>query len=148
MITPNDTMWSNLLNVVLNYILIYGKLGFPAMGVSGAAISTTISRAIAMIMAFSALRHPDSVLRLSKRHDYKLDFDIIGKILKIGIPSGLEQFVLRTGQIEFARTVAGLGTAVFAAHQVAVNVFGLSLPSMAFGMAATTLAAEPGSQKN
>jgi putative MATE family efflux protein len=131
---------TNLLNVVLNYILIYGKLGFPAMGVSGAAISTTISRAIAMIMAFSALRHPDSILKLSKKYDYTLDFDIIGRILKIGIPSGLEQFVLRTGQIEFARTVAGLGTAVFAAHQVALNVFGLSFaPSMAFGMAATTL---------
>jgi putative MATE family efflux protein len=132
---------TNLLNVVLNYVLIYGKFGFPAMGVNGAALATTISRGIAMIMAFAALYHQDSIIRPSKqRNNYNLDIAVIRKILKIGIPSGLEQFALRTGQIEFARTVAGLGTTVFAAHQIGINVFGLSFaPSMAFGMAATTL---------
>ena len=49
---------SNLMNVVLNYILIYGKLGFPAMGITGAAIATTLSRSAAMIMALSAIYHP------------------------------------------------------------------------------------------
>ncbi|AEE90547.1 MATE efflux family protein [Tepidanaerobacter acetatoxydans Re1] len=131
---------SNLINVGLNYILIYGKLGFPAMGVAGAAIATTVSRFVAMIMAVLAIYHPDSLLSLSKRKGIFLDYDIIKRILKIGIPSGVEQFVLRLGQVEFARTVAGLGTTVFAAHQVALNVFGLSFsPSQAFGMAATTL---------
>ncbi len=131
---------SNLINVILNYLLIYGKLGFPAMGVKGAAIATTISRSVAMIMALSAIYHPNSLLSLSERKGFLLDYDIIQRILKIGIPSGLEQFIFRTGQMEFIRTVAGLGTTVFAAHQVAMNVFGLSFsPSMAFGIAATTL---------
>ncbi|MGI5860067.1 MAG: MATE family efflux transporter [Tepidanaerobacteraceae bacterium] len=131
---------SNLINVVLNYILIYGKLGFPAMGITGAAIATTLSRSVAMIMALLAIYHPDSLLSLSKRKGLFLDYDIIQRILKVGIPSGLEQFIFRTGQMEFVRTVAGLGTTVFAAHQVAMNVFGLSFsPSMAFGIAATTL---------
>ena len=52
---------------VLNYILIYGKLGFPAMGITGAAIATTLSRSVAMIMALLAIYHPDSLLSLSKR---------------------------------------------------------------------------------
>lgn len=140
-VTPmRYNMFSNLINVVLNYILIYGKLGFPTMGVVGAATATTISRSVAMIMAISAIYHPNSILSLSERKGFFLDFDIIKRILKIGVPSGIEQFVFRTGQIEFARTVAGLGTTVFAAHQVAINVFGLSFsPSMAFGIAATTL---------
>lgn len=131
---------SNLVNVVLNYFLIYGKLGFPAMGVAGAAIATTVSRIVAMVMAFSAIYHPDSILSLSERKDIFFDYDIIKRILKIGIPSGIEQLIFRTGLMEFTRTVADLGTTIFAAHQVAMNIFGLSFsPSMAFGMAATTL---------
>ena len=131
---------SNLLNVGMNYVLIYGKLGFPAMGVAGAAIATTLSRLVGMIMALMAIYHPNSILTLSEKKGIYFDFNVIERILKIGIPSGIEQFVLRLGQVEFARTVAGLGTTVFAAHQIALNVFGLSFsPSQAFGMAATTL---------
>lgn len=62
------------------------------------------------------------------------------RMLKIGLPSGVEQLALRTGQVEFARTTASLGTTVFAAHQIALNVVGLSFaPSQAFSIAATTL---------
>ena len=133
-------MISNLINVVLNYILIYGKLGFPAMGITGAAIATTVSRSVAMIMAILAIYHPNSILSLSEKKGLFFDFNIIKRILRIGIPSGLEQLIFRTGQMEFVRTVAGLGTTAFAAHQVAINVFGLSFsPSLAFGIAATTL---------
>ena len=54
--------------------------------------------------------------------------------------SGLEQLILRTGQIEFTRTVSGLGTTIFAAHQIGLNLMGLSFaPNQAFGMTATTL---------
>ena len=133
-------MISNLINVVLKYILIYGKLGFPAMGITGAAIATTVSRSVAMIMAILAIYHPNSILSLSEKKGLFFDFNIIKRILRIGIPSGLEQLIFRTGQMEFVRTVAGLGTTAFAAHQVAINVFGLSFsPSLAFGIAATTL---------
>ena len=82
---------SNLLNVVLNYILIYGKLGFPAMGITGAAIATTLSRFIGMILALLAIYHPNSILSLAERKGFYLDFKIIKRILNIGIPSGVEQ---------------------------------------------------------
>ncbi|NLG87008.1 MAG: MATE family efflux transporter [Firmicutes bacterium] len=131
---------SNLFNVFGNYILIFGKLGFPALGVTGAALSTTISRGLAMIMALYAVHRPHSLFSLSTRQKTGIDIDLMKRILRIGLPSGLEQLALRTGQVEFARTVAGLGTTVFAAHQIALNVVSLSFaPSQAFGMAATTL---------
>jgi putative MATE family efflux protein len=131
---------SNLLNVIGNYVLIYGKLGFPALGVTGAALSTTISRGLAMSMALYAVTRPNAHLSLTAQRTAWLDLSLIKRILRIGFPAGLEQVALRTGIIEFARTVATLGTNVFAAHQIAINVISLSFaPAQAFGMAATTL---------
>lgn len=131
---------SNFVNIGLNYILIYGKLGLPAMGVKGAAIATTISRGVATAMALAIVSKPGSTISLTMKDKFTFDINLVKRILKIGIPSGVEQLVLRTGQIEFARTVAGLGTTVFAAHQININVYGLAFaPSMAFSMAATTL---------
>jgi len=131
---------ANLINVFGNYVLIYGKFGFPAMGVTGAALSTTISRGLGMLMAFYAVRRPGSIFSGFRVLKLKVDVGLMKRILRIGFPSGLEQLALRTGQIEFARTAASLGTMVFAAHQIALNVVGLSFaPGQAFGIAATTL---------
>ena len=131
---------ANFLNVIGNYILIFGKFGFPALGVTGAALSTTLSRGIAAVLALYAIYRSDSLYRLSIYKAFKINVPIIKRILNIGLPSGLEQLILRTGQIEFTRTVSGLGTTIFAAHQIGLNLMGLSFaPNQAFGMTATTL---------
>ena len=131
---------ANFINVFGNYMLIYGKLGFPALGVTGAALSTTISRGLAMIMALYTVFRPNSLFSLPAPPKRLIDVDLMKRMLKIGLPSGVEQLALRTGQVEFARTTASLGTTVFAAHQIALNVVGLSFaPSQAFSIAATTL---------
>ena len=131
---------SNLLNVLGNYLLIYGKLGLPKMGVSGAAVSTVISRILACLFGLFVLYSNKSVISVSRKNRYKFDFGIIRKVLSIGMPSALEQFVIQGGLTMFARTVSSLGTADFAAHQIGINISGLSFaPSMAFGVAATTL---------
>lgn len=131
----------NLLNVFGNYVLIYGKLGFPQWGVTGAAVSTTLSRLAACLAAlYVVYLSPRSELKISIKDDYRFDGDIIRKIFTIGMPSALEQFVLQSGLMLFAKIVSGLGTAGFAAHQIGINISGLSFsPSMAFGVAATTL---------
>ena len=132
---------SNLLNVFGNYVLIYGRFGFPKWGVEGAAVSTTIARFIALIIALYVLyKGKNTKIHLSIKDDYKIDFSIIKRIFSIGLPSALEQFVMQGGLILFAKTVAGLGTAAYAAHQIGLNISGLTFaPSMAFGVAATTL---------
>jgi putative MATE family efflux protein len=132
---------SNLLNVFGNYVLIYGKWGFPRWEVAGAAVSTTIARLIACLAAlYFVYLSRRSELKISIKDNYRVDWEIIKKIFAIGLPSAMEQFVLQSGLMLFAKIVSGLGTAGFAAHQIGLNISGLSFsPSMAFGVAATTL---------
>jgi putative MATE family efflux protein len=132
---------SNLLNVFGNYVLIYGKFGFPKWGVAGAAASTTISRALACAVALYIIYFSNhSVIKVKIKGRYRPDIEIIKQVFSIGFPAALEQFVLQSGLMMFARTVSGLGTIEFAAHQIGLNICGLTFsPSMAFGIAATTL---------
>ncbi|MDO4355682.1 MAG: MATE family efflux transporter [Clostridia bacterium] len=133
-------LFANLLNVFGNYILIYGKLGFPALGVTGAAISTTLSRVIAFLLASGVLffgRHP---IRLTMRGDYRLHRQWLGRITRVGSTAAAEQLIMQIGFMMFALTVSGLGTKIFAAHQIALNVNGLTwMPAQAFGVAATAI---------
>lgn len=135
---------SNLLNIFGNYVLIFGKWGFPQMGVSGAALSTTIARGLACLAALTIVfftRH--TVLRIKPKNCLRFNREDIAKVFRIGLPSALEQFVLQGGFILFARTVSGLGTYAFAAHQIGINICGLTFsPSQAFGVAGTTLAGQ------
>lgn len=133
-------LFSNALNVVGNYILIYGKFGFPAMGVQGAAISTSLSRLIGCVLAVAILFGHENPIRLHIRDSFRFSLATIRHILKIGTPAAMEQFVLQTGFVLFARTVSGLGTDVFAAHQISMSICGMTFsPSQAFSVASTTL---------
>ncbi|HRC96432.1 MAG TPA: MATE family efflux transporter, partial [Coprothermobacter proteolyticus] len=131
---------SNLLNVVGNYVLIFGKFGFPAMGVAGGALSTTLCRGVAAFLALRAIFNKNRNIGVSLKDDYRIDKNLLERLISIGLPSAMEQFLLRLGQVFFSRAVAGLGTAVYAAHQTAINISSLTFtPGQAFGMAATTM---------
>jgi putative MATE family efflux protein len=131
---------SNLLNVFGNYVLIFGKLGMPQLGVAGAAISTTLSRVVACSVALFILFSNRSCISISLKGRYKPDPAIIRKVFSIGIPAALEQFVLQGGLMIFARTVSNLGTMEFAAHQIGLNINGLTFaPSMASRVRRSTL---------
>ncbi len=133
---------ANLLNVFGNYVLIFGKLGAPEMGVAGAALSTTLSRLVACVFSLYVLfsRKSLTAMAIPLKGNWKPDLGIIRKVFNIGLPAALEQFILQSGLMLFARTVAALGDAEFAAHQIGLNINGLTFsPSMAFGVAATTL---------
>jgi len=121
-------------------VLIYGKLGFPKYGVTGAAISTTLSRIVACAAALYIAYSGRTRIQINRLGRFRFDFKVIRTVMSIGIPSALEQFLIHSGLMMFARTVSGLGTTHFAAHQIGLNISGLSFsPSMAFGVASTTL---------
>ena len=131
---------ANMLNVVGNYVLIYGKLGLPALGVTGAALSTMLSQVLGCMMAlFTAFRaHTPVQFRLDREWRFGLKW--IRRILNVGLTSMLEQLIMQIGFVIFARQVSGLGTTIFAAHQIGLNINGLTwMPGQAFGVAATTL---------
>lgn len=130
----------NLLNVVGNYALIYGHFGLPRLGVTGAGLSTTISRGVACVLFLYVIFGGRSLIKLKLSDNWRPNLPMINRIFKIGVNSALEQFILRGGQVAFARVVSGLGTTVFAAHQIGLNILSLSfMPGQAFGIAATTL---------
>jgi len=133
-------LFANMLNVVGNYALIYGRFGLPKMGVAGAALSTSISQVIGCVLAMVTAFCAETQVRLHTGGDWHLRMKWIRRILNVGSASMLEQLIMQAGFIIFARQVSGLGTAVFAAHQIGLSVNGLSwMPGQAFGVASTTL---------
>lgn len=131
---------ANMLNVVGNYVLIYGKFGMPKMGVAGAALSTTLSQVLGLVLALYTAFHADTPVRMRLDGYWHLRIKWIRRILNVGLTSMLEQLIMQVGFIIFARQVSGLGTMVFAAHQIGLSINGLSwMPGQAFGVAATTL---------
>lgn len=130
----------NIINVIGNYCLIFGKFGFPALGVKGAAIATSFSRGVGGIILFLFIFSTRSILRTDWRGCFSLDLELSKRILKVGYPATLEQLVMRTAQLLYVRLVSALGTLAFAAHQIAINVESISyMPGWGFAVAATTM---------
>ena len=111
----------NVLHVILNYVLIFGHFGAPALGVEGAAISSVISRALAAIVFFWLLYQALDV-KIELRYYYTFSKEYIKKVLQIGIPSAFEQVLYQTCQIVFLYYVTYLGATSLAARQYAVNI--------------------------
>ena len=130
----------NLLNVVGNYVLIFGKFGLPAMGVTGAGLSTSLSHVVAFLILVIILISRTHVVQLNLSKGFKFSKPILQNLLTVGGPAALEQVGFRLGVIFFIRIVAGLGTAAYATHQIASSIISLSFaPGQAFGIAAATL---------
>src|SRR5258706_3331716 len=118
---------SNIIHVPLNYIFIFGKLGFPAMGLVGAGWATLISRIImAVAIALYVYRSPSF-------KKFRLGFSIghysrslISKMLHIGLPAGV-QFIFEVAAFDMSAVMMGwLGTKTLAAHQIAINLATIS----------------------
>ena len=117
---------ANLVNICFNYLLIGGNLGFPKLGVSGAAIATVLGTVVACVMSFrSVLRH-GSFVSLRGRLRISFDRETMRAILNIGSSTLAEQLFLRIGFLTYSIVVANLGTVAFAAHQVGMNVMSIS----------------------
>lgn len=111
----------NIFHVVGNYALIFGKFGFPELGVQGAAISSVASRFLALLVFFWLL-YRVMEYRIEWRYYITLSKEYIQKILQIGIPSAFEQVMYQGCQIVFLYYVTYLGTESLAARQYAVNI--------------------------
>ncbi len=131
---------ANILNVILNYLLIFGAFGFPRLEVMGAATGTILSRVFTVVVLYWAIRRNWTPLRWRGSLVGRLDMAVVRRIVGVGIPAAAEQIIMRSGQLIFVKTVAGMGTAAMASHQIAMNVESLSImPGFGFSVAATTL---------
>ncbi len=131
---------ANGVNVIFNWILIYGNLGFPELGVSGASLATVIGQFVAFFIALAIIIRGNGFLKLDFKLGFKPDKIVLSNITGIGLPSMGEQLIMRAGMIIFAKTVASLGTTQFATHQVCMNIQALSfMTGQAFAVSATSL---------
>ena len=132
---------SSIVNITFNYILINGKLGFPAMGVRGAAIATILGTFVASIMSIRSLFKKDSYVSLPFIIKYKIKpaFDAFIKIMKLGLNMFAENLAMRVGFLSTALMAASLGTDQFAAHNVGMNVLSIGF-AFADGMQVAAVA--------
>ncbi|HKE49805.1 MAG TPA: MATE family efflux transporter [Rhodanobacteraceae bacterium] len=121
------TMYFSLLGLALlgpvGYVLMYGKLGFPALGALGSGIATAIVlwiEALAFLL-YVATRHHYRLLTLFA-HFEKPNPAAIGELLRIGIPMGVSVFMEASLFVAVALAIGTLGTDVVASHQIAINV--------------------------
>jgi multidrug resistance protein, MATE family len=127
---------ANALNVVGNYMLIYGKWGAPALGLDGAAISTFLSRVImGLMMAYYVLNANQlKIYRLRWKRKF-ISMRHMVRILKLGWPISL-QMAFEVGAFSFSAIMIGwLGAKELAAHQIAISMAALTY-MMASGIAA------------
>jgi len=114
---------ANFINAAVNYIFIYGKLGFPRLELDGAGYATLLTRTsmalVLVIYVFSnkSLKKYDPTLRFRN-----INTRIIKKILNIGVPSGLQYF-FEVSAFSFSAIMIGwIGKNELAAHQIAINL--------------------------
>tara|TARA_B100001287_G_scaffold145471_1_gene122431 strand:+ start:2910 stop:4286 length:1377 start_codon:yes stop_codon:yes gene_type:complete len=117
------TILANIINVIVNYILIFGKFGFPAMGIIGAAIGTLVSRLIMFIFLFILLLKKNIIKSYVKDlTKFIIDNSMIKKILLIGFPTSL-QMLFEVGIFTSAIWLSGLlGEITQSANQIVLNI--------------------------
>ncbi|ONF44332.1 MATE family efflux transporter [Marinobacter lutaoensis] len=130
---------STLVNLPLNYIFIYGRLGLPAMGGVGCGWATAIANSLAAVALLVYLNRSRAYRRFHLLTGWTApDRERLGEILRIGIPIGFTIFVEASMFSVIALFLAPLGPVVVAGHQIALNVVSLlfMLP-LSLGMALT-----------
>jgi len=122
-VTMATNITANLINVCLNYVLINGKLGFPKLGVRGAAIATAAGTIAASLICIVVVLRNGGYYHIAKP---RFDKVTLSGLTKVGASSMVEAVCLRIGFLMLARLIAGIGTNAFAAYQIVSQVTSLS----------------------
>ena len=121
------TLVANVVNFLTNWIFVFGNLGAPALGLTGAGLATLASRIFmalvlgAYVLYSPAMKHFGPELRLRS-----LNLPLIWRLLKIGVPGACQYFFEVSAFSASAVIVGWMGTVPLAAHQVALNLASIS----------------------
>ena len=128
-----------LITVVGDYLLIFGKLGLPALGVTGAACATATGYLAGGLVSLALLARGDLVLTLPRR-DRRLRLDVVRRVLAVGYPAAVEHILMQLGFLIYIVFAARYGTSQVAAYVIGVRILALSfLPGFGFAAAAGAL---------
>ena len=140
-ITMRTNVTSNTINIILNYLLIEGHFGFPALGIAGAALATVLGTVVGCIMSILSLKYPDGFISIPYIWKNKVvpSLKTFINLIKVGYSIFFEQVLMRIGFMATAVMAAKQGTDAMAAHQVGMNIMGLTF-SFGDGMQAAAVA--------
>lgn len=131
---------ANIVNAVLNYGLILGNLGMPALGVTGSAIGTVVAQALSLVALVVVLRSgavPNLRLPL---HVRAIDRPLAGELFKIGWPAALDMLVLNAGFLTAIAMLGKLDPISVAAHGLGLRVQALAfVPGLGIGQATAAM---------
>ncbi len=137
-------MWVNVIstgvNILLDYALIFGHWGLPGLGVTGAAIATVAAMVVGFLL-YCILIFRESNNRLyAVLKDFRFDRELFGRLMRYGLPNGLQFFLDVSGFTVFLLLMGRLGTTSLAATNIAFNINTLAfMPMIGFGIAVSVL---------
>ncbi|HEX2184723.1 MAG TPA: MATE family efflux transporter [Chloroflexota bacterium] len=129
----------NLVNLVVAYVLVFGVLGFPALGIAGSAAGGVAGRLAGAALLLGMLARGGGLADAPGRR-WRIDLDVLRRVLRIGIPTAVEQTMLSAGFLLYGAMVIGLGTTVYATQRITFQAINLAfMPAFGFATATTTL---------
>jgi len=126
----------NVVNLFLDYVLIFGNLGFPEWGITGAAVATVAGNFIGILLQWSRLKKLPFKISLFS-HVSKKD---IWEIIRFAVPSGLQEANFSLSRLLGLTFILSLGTTAFAANQIGIAIEAIStMPGWGVAIACTAL---------
>jgi putative MATE family efflux protein len=133
-------LWlGNVLNIALGPCFIFGLGPFPELGVTGAAVATTIGRGCAVLYQLQLLTRGRARITISRR-DLRLDFGIMGSVLKLSTSATFQMLISMTSYIGVMRILSSFGSAPLAGYTIGFRILMFAiLPAFGLANAAATL---------
>ena len=130
----------NLVNVVLDYLLIFGHFGFPRLEVPGAAIATVISGLVAVAIYLVVFLSGKCNRTFQTRSHFQVDLPEIRRNLRIGVPMRFQNVLDMGSFVVFTAMIGRMGDVALAANAASLTLLSMSfMPVFGISMAATTL---------
>lgn len=143
------TLIVNCINILLNWLLIFGIGPFPELGVTGVGWSTAIAYTIGAGLLCIRLFAGKYALHISLHHVVRINYHALQRITRISVPAAIDAVLTQTGFLFFTKIVALLGTVPLAAHQIAVRIEAMSfMPGFALAVSTATLVGQSLGRKN
>lgn len=127
-------------NLIMDYVLIFGNWGFPELGIKGAAIATVISASFSLLAYLVLLSRRAYDQRYHTLRGWRFKSSLFVRLMRFGLPSGVQFFLDVAGFTVFLLLVGRLGTNALAATNIAFNINSLAfMPMIGFGIAVSVL---------
>ena len=137
-------MWASFVatavNIILNYILIFGKFGLPEMGIAGAGLATAVSTMVNLIILIYLTFNKTNDSRYYVIRGWRLEHSLFRRLIRFGLPNGIQFFLDIAAFSAFILLIGRLGTTELAASNVALNISMISfMPMIGLGITVTIL---------